>query len=234
MEQNNREFILVDKKNEAENITSLFFKPADSLDYPFISGQYVNIKPLSISGHGKSYTISSSPYEKLISLTIKRMGNVSSALLGLSANDKLLFDGPYGYFYPEEKCDDVVMIAGGIGVTPFYSIIKSRIKSKNKGKVLLFYSNKSLKETTFFEEFNDLAKNNPQFKVVYNLTQEKVKHPLVQEYSRINEKLLKKYLVSFKNKCFCVCGSIQFVNDLWKMLKDAGVKEENILTESFF
>jgi len=68
--QNNREFILIGKKNEAENITSLLFNPLDNLEYRFIPGQYVNIKPQPIIGRSKSYTISSIPSEKTICITI--------------------------------------------------------------------------------------------------------------------------------------------------------------------
>src|ERR1035437_4020521 len=111
MKQNNREFILVNKKNEAESITSLFFKTAYDLDYDYLAGQYVNIKPLSDSSHSKSYTISSYPYEKLVCLTIKRIGNTSSALIDFPIGGRLIFDGPYGNFYPGEDNNGLVMIA---------------------------------------------------------------------------------------------------------------------------
>lgn len=233
-QNNNRKFILVHKKNEAGNITSLFFKPADGLDYNFTSGQYVNIKPLSVSGHGKSYTISSCPHEKIISLTIKRAGTVSSALIDSPLGETVTLEGPFGYFYPEENCGDMVMIAGGIGITPLYSIIKSKIRSKNKTALTLFYSNKRVKEAAFFEELNELKKNNPHFNVIHTLTQSDIKHPFVQEYSRINGDMLKKHLGSFKGKSYFICGSIQFVNDMWNILKESGVSESSIFTESFY
>lgn len=234
MSQNNREFILISKKDEAENITSLSFRPVDNLDYKFISGQYVNIKPPSISGHGKFYTISSIPSDENIVITIKRKGEVSSAMIDLFIGDKLFFDGPYGYFYPEENSGDLVMIAGGIGITPFYSIIKNLLKSNYKNNILVFYSNKILKETLFLNELKKIEKNNLFLKVINILTQENNKTPLVQEYSRIDEKMLKKYITSVDNKSYYVCGSVSFVNDIWKMLKKIGIKEDKIFTESFF
>ena len=235
MPQNNdREFVLISKNNEAENITALSFRPADNLDYKFIPGQYVNIKPQTVSGHGKSYTISSLPSEKNIVITIKRKGEVSSAILDLHIGDKLFFDGPYGYFYPEGNSGDLVMLAGGIGITPFYSIIKDRLKSKSKNSIVLFYSNKTLKETPFLAELKNLEKDNLSLKVVNVLTQEDTKNPLIQEYSRINEKMLKKYINTFEDKRYYICGSIQFVNAMWKLLKVTGVSEDLIFTESFY
>lgn len=234
MSQNNREFVLISKKDEAENITSLSFRPVDNLGYKFISGQYVNIKPLSIYGHGKSYTISSTPLDENIVITIKRKGEVSSAIIDLSIGDKLFFDGPYGYFYPEENSSDLVMIAGGIGITPFYSIIKNLLKSNYKNNILLFYCNKTLKDSPFIEELKNLERNVSFLKVVNIFTQDNNKTQLAQEYSRIDEKMLKKYIVSINNKCYYVCGSVSFVNDIWKMLKNIGIKEDKIFTESFF
>ncbi|MCF7898593.1 MAG: FAD-dependent oxidoreductase [Candidatus Pacebacteria bacterium] len=234
MKVNNREFILVDKKEEAENVTSLFFRPTDNLDYTFVAGQYVNITPQSSSGHGKSYTISSIPSEKLVCLTIKRRGKTSNTIIDYPVGTKVLFDGPYGFFYPEEEYNEIVMIAGGIGVTPFRSVIKDIVDKKKNTKVTLFYSNQYIKDISFLNELDEISKNSSQIKVIHCLTQEKTKHPLVNEYSRISEKLLKKQLVTFTGKSYYICGSIHFVNDFWKLLKDKEVSESDIFTESFF
>lgn len=234
MTSKNREFILIRKKSEAENITSLFFKPADGESFDFIAGQYVSVALPSISGRSKCYTISSSPSEKLICLTVKKQGEFSSALIDSAVGDKLAFNGPFGRFYPEEDCRDIVFIAGGIGVTPFFSVIKEKINSKPKPKISLLYSNKTISDIAFFDELNKLKENKVIDNLVHFITQEKGEHPLVQEYSRINRELLKKYLVSFGKRNYYLCGSVQFVNTVWKDLKESGVPEENIFTESFY
>ena len=234
MQQNNREFILVEKKSKTENVTSLYFKTADNKSFLFKSGEYVNVKPNSVSGHGKSYTISSSPSEKLLCLTIKRVGSVSSAMIDMPIGESIVFDGPYGFFYPEDYNQEIVMIAGGIGVTPFYSVIKDKVANVLPGDIHLFYSNKKLSDAVFFDDLNKIAKANKWLKINYLLTQSKIKHPMIKEYSRIDMKILKKYLVSLSEKKYYICGSISFVNDMWKLLKKGGVLEENIFTESFF
>jgi ferredoxin-NADP reductase len=234
MEKNKREFVLVDKKKEADEITSLFFKPLKGKEYKYIPGQYVNIKPPLTVNHVKSYTISSVPSEKLVCLTVKKKGETSSALIDLHIGDKLNFDGPYGNFYPDKASKDIVMLAGGIGITPFFSIIKSKLKTDFNGHIILFYSNKRNSRTPFLKDIIKLSKKHPNFKVIFCLTEEKTKQPSVKEYTRINKKILSKYLASIDNKCYYVCGSISFVNDIWKILKEIGVKEELIFTESFF
>src|SRR5680860_743522 len=129
MQKYNREFILANKKDESKDVVSLYFRPTDNQSYKFIPGQYVDIKLSSIYGRSKSYTISSSDSDNLTRLTIKRKGEVSSALIDLSVGDKLMFDGPYGNFYPKKGTNEIVMIAGGVGITPFYSVIKSKLET---------------------------------------------------------------------------------------------------------
>lgn len=240
MKNNNREFVLVEKKVEALDVTSLFLKPVDGLEYNFIAGQYVNIKPPTSSGYGKSYTISSSPDEGLICITIKRKGETSSALIDMEVGEKISLEGPFGYFFPKDYDKEIVMIAGGIGVTPFYSVIKDIVSKDTKTKITLFYSNKNIKGITFFDELNEITKNNLNINIVYSLTQDlpaqagKIKNNLIKEYSRIDKNILKKHLNNFKNKDYFICGSIEFVNTMWKLVKDKGVLELNIFTESFF
>ena len=226
--------MLIEKKEEAENITSLFFKTVDGLKYEYLPGQYVVIKPESINGRGKSYTISSEPLEENLCITIKRKGEVSSAIIDLKVNDKIVFEGPYGNFYPKKEEKDIVILAGGIGITPFYSIIKDKLKSNFKKQMLLLFSNKSIERTPFFQDLNILSKESLNFKIIYCLTGEKTKHPLIKEYTRIDEEIIKKYTELLDNKDYYICGSVEFVNDIWKTLKNIGIREELIFTETFY
>jgi len=234
MQNNIREFILVDKKVVAENVTSLYFKPTDGLKFDYVPGQYVKIKPNLANGRGKAYTISSISSEEFVCITVKRKGEVSSALSDFKIGDKLMFDGPHGHFYPEEDSKEIVMISGGIGITPFYSIIKSRFESQKRTKITLFYSNKTFKQMTFFEELNKLSEINPSFKIVYCLTGENAKNSMAQEYSRIDENIIKKYVSSLEDKHYYVCGPIGFVEDMRKLLLKIEILEVNIFTETFY
>ncbi|MEI6297018.1 MAG: FAD-binding oxidoreductase [bacterium] len=228
-----KEFILVNKKEEAENITSLFLEPTDGAKYEYIPGQYVKIKPTNLT-RGKSYTISSVPGDKFVRITIKRKGEVSSALVGMSVGEKILIDGPYGRFYPNTNLKNIVMLAGGVGITPFMGMIKDKITSNFDGDILLFYSNKTVKQTPFFDELNNLSKENPIFKIVHCLTEEKTAYPFIKEYSRIDENIIKKYVNKLEDRSFYICGSVGFTDDMWKLLKGAGITEENIFTETFY
>lgn len=234
MQNNKREFVLVDKKPEAANVTSLFFKPTDGPGYDYRPGQYVDIKPSSVYGHGKSYTISSIPSDELVSLTIKKSGTISSAMLDMQINDKVIFDGPHGNFYPENSTDNIVMLAGGIGVTPFFSIINNMIKSGSGTKITLIYSNKTKDDITFFDSLNKLACSSPNLEIVYCLTQEKMTDPNINEFKRIDTDIINRYAPYLKNTNYYICGSIKFTSDMWRTLKSMNIDEDDIFTEAFF
>jgi len=228
--QNNTEFVLVKKESESSDVTSLFFKTAGGEKYEFLAGQYVDIVPPNIDGHGKSYTISSSPNDELVRITIKRQGAVSSALIEMGVGQKVSFEGPYGVFYPEENMKDVVMLAGGIGITPFVSVIKDHHDSKKDTKFILLYSNKTKSDATFAKKLTEIENNNNNLKTIYFTTQDKTG----DENSRISADLVQKHVPDIQDKKFYICGSISFVRDVWKMLKSVEVPEENIYTESFY
>lgn len=233
--QNKREFVVVQKERETDGVFSLFLKPTDNSKYDYISGQYVGVKPPGIVGHGKCYTISSTPNDELVRLTVKRQGQVSSAITDMTSDEKILLEGPYGNFYPDEKMNEVIMIAGGIGITPFFSVVKSNLEKRSEKKFTLFYSNKTKNDIIFFDDLNELATANPNnLEIIYCLTQEKNADEVISENKRINKEMIKKYVSSLDHKCYYVCGSIGFVNDMWKLLKELGVLEENIFTESFY
>lgn len=230
--ENKREFILVSKEQETHNVTSLYFKTADGEKYNFKAGQYVDIKPPSIDGHGKSYTISSSPKDEMIRITVKKQGTVSSAIINMQPGDKVFFEGPYGVFYPEEGMKDVVMLAGGIGITPFFSVLNS-LKSSNV-KMSLLYSNKTKQDITFLDSLNEVCSENDNVSVKHFITQEKNIDNFDCVFSRINDEILDSEFSPTKGRVYYVCGSISFVRDLWQALKRIGVDENNIYTESFY
>jgi len=234
MQNNKREFILVDKKQETIDVISLLFKPVDNLNYDFIPGQYVDVKPPSFFGHGKSYTISSTPNDNLVRLTIKRSGNISSSMIDMPIGSKTVFDGPYGNFYPDASTDDIIMIAGGIGITPFYSVIKNKMGSGSNARITLIYSNKTKKDITFLKSLNELMKNNSNLKIVHCITQETTNDLIISENSRIDKNIISKYAPPLKEACYYVCGSIGFVGNMWQILKSIHIEEDKIYTEAFY
>ncbi|MCX6702385.1 MAG: FAD-dependent oxidoreductase [Candidatus Wolfebacteria bacterium] len=235
-ETENNRLILKEKKEEANDVVTLKFCPKNGELPDFRAGQFVmvGLANKELSGITKSYTISSAPGEKLLSITVKRKGSFSQALYDLKVGGEIKASEPQGFFFPSENSQDIVFLAGGIGITPFYSIIKDTFKKNPDKKIHLFYSNKTLGDIAFLKDLDKLSAEYKNLRIIHLLTREQTRDPRVKEFKRLDADILKRHLGDLSRKDYFICGSIGFVNDLWRELKKAGVKEEEIFTEAFF
>ncbi len=237
---NSNIFILKKKIKQANNIITLRFLPVKNEIFSFRPGQFVIIYFFDerCGGQGKPYSISSCPKDKFLNITVKQIGKFSEALHKLKINEKIKISSPQGYFCAEDKMEDIIFFAGGIGIAPFYSIINDFFKKRaNDKKFTLFYSNKTKEDVAFLRELEGLSNKGLNLRVIYAFTQEKGKRKISVknlEFERLNVKIIKKYLGTLNKKQYFICGSINFVNSLWKILKKAGVKEDYIKLESFY
>ena len=209
---------------------------ADKKSVKFIAGQYITVFfPELGTPEGKAYSISSAPaeFKKAFTISVKAIGEFSNKLTAMKAGDTITGSLPYGFFYSESEEVPLVMIAAGIGISPFRSMTAD-IFNKNPGRPLtLFYSNKTAEEIVFKKYFDEVSKKHPNFKVKYFITREQTGFPNV-----INERInARRVLVDVPDKEhseFLICGSISFTRDLWRDLRSVGVPEEMIYTEAFF
>jgi len=230
---NKSRFIVTNIKKETPDVVTIFLSSSgQKLTYK--AGQYVAVHlDKNKDSHGRFYSISSSPLEKELALTVKKIGQFSSALHNLKIGDAVYLSGPYGWFYPEMEMKHVVFLAAGIGVTPFFSILKDHAKHSLKQRIDLYYSNKTFQDITFYDEINKLTKID-LLEVHYHLTRDSLRDKLINGHKRISVDDVKKDLGHLKGKSFYICGSIGFVSDLRKQLLSAKVREDSIFTESFF
>jgi len=232
-----KNFIISKKVDHSANISSLYFSKKENNFGDFIAGQYVTIyiPELGIP-EGKSYSISSAPHENEFVITIKKMGLFSNYLCDLSAGDTVSMSDPYGFFYPDEDGRGaLVCIAGGIGITPFRSIILDELKKKSKRNIFLYYSSKTKDDLVFFEDFKNIADTYKNVHLFFHITGERIPQNPFFIQGRISpQNILKNYEQEIANSEFLLCGSIGFVKDMWKGLKNNGIPEFNIYTESFY
>ncbi len=248
-EERKIKYEVLETRNETENIFTVVLKTPSGDPLSFSAGQYINVYfPETGKPEGKSYSISSPPGEKNFSLCVRTIGDFSKRLSSLSPGDKVTGTEPYGYFFSDSDDSPLVMIASGIGVSPFRSMILDQLK-KNPGRPMrLFYGSCTLSGAVFGKEFETLAKKHPNFRLRYFITRENPGHPLAERGRMDGKKILS--MLSFEEKGesaekggngknlnnaeFLICGSIEFTRDLWRSLQNAGAPEENIYTEAFF
>ena len=197
------------------------------------AGQFITVF-FPETGHveGKSYSISSAPHEKYMSITVKELGTFSKKLCSKKVGDTITASRPYGYFYSESETSSLVIVTGGIGIAPFRSMILDVLSKNEERKIVLSYSNKTKASIIFKQEFDELSKTSDgQFVIQYYITQENVDNAY---YGRIPVSEIVSNGKRVPDPEFFICGSISFVRDYWRGLKAEGVTDEQIYTEAFF
>lgn len=236
--QKNNIFVLREKIRETGDVSTLKFSLLKWPVFSFRPGQFVLVSFLDnrLGKQCRAYSISNCPQDKFLTLTVKKIGVFSSALHKLKIGEKVKIGSPQGDFYPEKSMKNLVFLATGVGIAPFYSIINTYFRQGiNNKNLTLFYSNKTDKNIVFFKELNKLAKKWRKFKIIYILTQQKKDcNDENKEFQRLNVKILKKYLKDLNNKHYFICGPIEFVNDLRRALRKNGAGEDFIKTEVFY
>ena len=174
---------LVDKKLEATDTYSFYWEPEKPVNY--LPGQYFYFtlpkmgKP-DYRGQTRDFTLSSSPTEgNLLRFTtrIRDESEFKQTLIRLKIGSFIEAEGPNGTFIVDEKetsrlpAGRQVFIAGGIGITPFRSIIRYQIDKNLSAKIILLYSNTTPDLIAFEKELNSWIKNNQNIKLIMTITQ---------------------------------------------------------------
>lgn len=187
----------------------------------YVAGQFAFFTFPSISKKEQHpFTLSSHPHDENLKITIKGLGDYTNKMLTeLESLDKVLVEGPYGKFsssYSKER--EQVWIAGGIGITPFLSLIKDYYTNK----VTLFWCVNNLNEAPYKNELEKIASQNPLFEFVLWDTENKG-HLSFEDLS----------LREPKEKSYLICGPEGLKKNITKELKKEGVKHKHIYDEEF-
>jgi predicted ferric reductase len=180
----------------------------------------------------RPFTISSSPYDETLDFTIKLYGEFTNALSKLKKDEEVIVEGPFGNFTIEDDEKNLVFIAGGVGVTPFISMIRERIHSRKRQKITLIYAAKTKEDIVFKEELDNIKEE--WFKKVYVLSQEKIEEEGYLD-GRINREIIERFVDTneIKNTIFYLCGPPQMVKDMKEILINIGIDKDNIKFEIF-
>lgn len=233
MQENNITYSVKEVIQETANVVTLKLV-CDTALPSYKAGQFITVF-FPETGHveGKSYSISSAPHEKTLNITVKGIGVFSKKLTSKKVGETVTASLPYGYFYSESETSSLVIVTGGIGISPFRSMILDVLTKNPERKIILLYANKTKETIIFKKEWDEVEKKFPgSFEVIYYITQEEVEDDMKQ--GRIPVTDIVAVLQSLSDQEIFMCGSIAFVREYWKSLKEAGIPEEIIYTEAFF
>jgi ferredoxin-NADP reductase len=184
----------------------------------------------------RTFSIVASPQEDTIAIATRMRDTAFKRnLRDMAVGTEVQVDGPFGSFTLHENTKRAaVFLSGGIGITPFHSIIKDAAERKLPHKLVLFYSNRRPEDAAFLTELQSLAKENPNFMFVPTMTNiEKSAQSWDGEKGYINADMLKKYVHDDMMPIYYLAGPPAMVAAMRKMLQESGVSNDDIRFEEF-
>lgn len=221
----------------------------DIYDFTFMPDQKIDFKPgqymewtlehaaQDSRGIRRYLTIASPPTEENMSLGIKFYQNPSSfkkTLLEMKPGQKIIASQLAGDFIlPKDKNKKLVFIAGGIGVTPFRSMIEYLLNKNEKRPIVLLYSNWKINDIAYKEDF-DRAERQLGIKVVYSIANlPEIVPENLNCRGLLCEKDIIKEVPDYKERLFYISGPSLMVNAFVNYLLKIGVMRRNIKTDYF-
>lgn len=220
-------------RNEAEHIYTFFFEPKEALDYT--AGQYIELtlphsNPDNRGDH-RWFTLSSSPTDELVSITTKILPDKSSsfkqALIAMEPGKELSANGPMGDFVlPKLIQTPLIFVAGGIGITPYHSMLTWLADTNEVRPIKLIYGVSSEEEIIFQETFD--RANQHVTVVVDNPTS-----AWGGERGTLSAELILGLSKVSSDTLIYVSGPEPMVESLEKDLKASGISKEQLVLDFF-
>jgi len=215
---------LKNKQKLSPNVTGFEFTSTNKL--PYLPGQYLETTlPQSKTdgrGNRRTFTIASSPTEDTLQLGIKFYepgSTFKKALSKLTVGQKIVVGNVGGEFIlPKDKSVPLVFIAGGIGITPFRSMVKYLIDTNQKRSIELLYFVNSKADAVYKDVFEEAKRVGVTTHI---------------ETKAIDENSLKKYMATSTRQLFYISGPPAMVRSYKKSLKKIGVRNRAIKTDCF-
>lgn len=214
------------------NVKSFRLEITGELD--FKAGQFLSVK-LEDNPKLKRYlSISSSPTERCYLEFTKKItqSDFSKALNNLKQGDQVAIEYPFGKFVLDESFPKIAFLSGGIGVTPIRSICKY-VVDKNLGtNVVLVYSNRSVRDIVFKDDFDAMVKMYPLLRVAHVLCETEPGFKCA--VGLINSKIIKNEIPDYLDRKFYLCGPPKMVEAMNKILTlQLVLPSDKIIMENF-
>lgn len=211
---------------ESPDIYSVYIGGRGVNAFHYMPGSYANFRFLSkdlwLESH--SFSFSSLTGDDLLRITVRASGDHTKELWRVAANTRVLVDGPRGSFTPDRaNADNVLLIAGGIGVAPFLALARHFLAGGKTVQIL--YSLHNAEDAVFKKEFSVLKANSSRFNTKIHVS---------SNSGRINHALLRSYISGHEEDiCTYICGPDVMTGAVRSMLLELGMPSRNVIAERF-
>lgn len=237
---------LLDRREVAEQTMAFFFeKPPD---WTFKPGQFADLTVLNppetdAEGNTRGFSIASAPEEDYLMFATRMRDTACKRILrSMPIGTEVKIEGPFGNLTLHNNVKrPAILLAGGIGITPFRSIVVHAAKAKSPHRIVLFHSNRRPEDAPFLAELAGLERENPNFRYVPTMTDMKDSRlPWDGASGQISHDLIARFLKPLESPGFFeaapiyyIAGPPQMVVGIRSVLTNSGIDDDNIRTEEF-
>lgn len=215
---------------ENHSVVSVYIGGDDMDSFTFNPGQFMKLRFFSkdLWWQSHPFSISMTQNGREVRITIKELGDFTRQVKNIPIGTQVLIDGPYGVFTDLFAVSNkVLLVAGGIGITPIRSVMEEMLK---KGKdVVLLYANRTKEDIVFKQELDELAREHNA----------RITHVLSHDDNRdwekgyIDEEKVARLVPDVSTREVYVCGPKPMMDSIIKIAQDLGVEKRKIHYEKF-
>lgn len=227
---------------ESPDTTSLILTGGDAAQFAGRKpGQFATIRVLREDGAWSEphpFTLSCAPEDQNLRVTIKKAGEFTSTAPDLKPGTPIQCAGPFGTFCRDiDQRDDIVMIAGGVGVTPFLSVLRHFRNIQAKNKVTLVWCNKTHADAFCCRELAETAAE-INLRVIHVLSREPDLAALPQaphvDYvsGRFTRDIIERFGID-PRASFYLCGPPAMQDTVLAELQSCGIEPDRVEKEKF-
>ena len=230
---------LQDRRQVAERTMAFQFERPEG--FTFTAGQSIDMTLINPSetdgeGNGRAFSIASAPDEGLLLVATRMRDTAFKRVLGaMPIGSQVKIEGPFGNLVlHHDHARAGVFLAGGIGITPFRSILLRAAREQLPHRLFLFYANRRPEDAPFLQELEALQRQNPSYTFVPTTTDMSRSDRSWQgETGRINQEMLAKHLKSAASPIYYMAGPPGMVGAMRTLLNSMGLNDDDIRTEEF-
>src|ERR1019366_3135484 len=239
MNMSNKKLKLLGSEEIASGTSAFYLERPDGFEYE--SGQTIDLtllnpKDMDDEGPVRTFSLGSAPHDpELMVATRMRNTAFKRALKNAEPGTEFTWDGPYGSFILHKNAaKPAIMMAGGIGITPFFSMVKTAMHQRLPHQIYLFHSNHTPEDAPFLNELTAISHSTPN--VLYIPTMTDLNNSSKKwdgDRDFINRNLLERHVGDLSTPIYYIAGPAGFVTGMRKMLVEAKVDEDNVRFEEF-
>ncbi|MBI3443271.1 FAD-dependent oxidoreductase [Candidatus Woesebacteria bacterium] len=216
-------------------LSLIFTKPPG---FSFKAGQFLRwtfpVDACDQRCNTRNFSVASSPTEDFLMCSFRiGVSALKRAIPNFAVGTKVSIIGPLGRFILDDTNLPIVILAGGVGITPVRSMLKYISDTKSPRLLTLLYSNHTPAEIAFKEDMDRWSSTDLNLNIVHTITRPTESDVWTGRTGRINEAMVNEYTKDIKTTQFYTCGPPKMVDSIRTMLANMGIPEEHLHSERF-